>query len=1021
MPFSFGAVCDLLQSLESNHKRTRRQKPAKKIVDEWFAEHGEDLESAHVDKVALLSTLLPERRTDRIFNIKEKRLEQIVVKACLLGTRKDKLRHWQEPGSGRDLAECIEAILKEAPNGRGEDFTVEEIDDTLHQLAAAVPFSSPAVRSSRRPFHSAALNDSHPLERFFSQMNPRDVKWLCRLILKSFLPVIVPETMLYYRCHRLLPTVMKIHDNFAVALDLLNGPLRHSQERDIDLEQADLPRLIKPKVGVKVGRQTWLKARSIRHCLDMGRGLMSCETKVDGEYVQIHIDLSKGRDCIQIFSKSGKDSTADRREWHGAVRRSLGLGDPTSCQFEKQCILEGEMVVWHEIEKRVLGFEKIRKYVNRSGRFIGTDQDSQRHSFEKLMIVYFDVLLIDDDSMLNTRHSARRRRLETLIHRREGIADLVNSKIINFSSLRIATRELREAFAASIQHKEEGLVLKPDEPYFNFGNARRQYASCCLKLKKGYVKNLGDVGDFAVVGARYDPTRAKAMGLPNTKYTHFYLGCPTNKDSVLRFDVRPIFKVVNEVELNAQMTQYFWRSCWEGAVSPEENDVFDLDLPEGIMKGKKMAAVFKELPVFDVTGFSFHKESMTNFWSFRFPYVCKIHTDRSWKDCLSFDELQKLAETHRTFPDYEDRKKTAQWIEALEKADPKRSREAVMSQSQTTNTTETTASVLETPSQRNDVHSPVKSDSVRVRAVSSSSTSIPTPPTSSAVQPPEQSSAKDVESTERSPARKRRRIASPNSPRRSEHVIEVVDLTTPSASSTPSQRGVRQPLDDISSAPSSQGNVLPPPQPQISRLGTFHKERNMATSSPLPPRLPVAVSFNCQAAEVSSSFKSPSKTCPASALTNSATLLSPTCLHAGATCALANFLVLLSPCVASMPLLTEDLLPNHGIAAVFSDIPSWLATASLQTTVTRKQPRVVLVERRRAEATKEFLGRLQAEPLKGRHGRPEVVIVYDWRILEAITDEEKALRRSDGTGTRQKSGTGAHAKALWSKYYVGLC
>ncbi len=59
------------------------------------------------------------------------------------------------------------------------------------------------------------------------------------------------------------------------------------------------------------------RPRSIKHCMTMGHGRMSCERKMDGEYAQIHIDLSKSLDnCIQIFSKSGKDSTKDRIKLH---------------------------------------------------------------------------------------------------------------------------------------------------------------------------------------------------------------------------------------------------------------------------------------------------------------------------------------------------------------------------------------------------------------------------------------------------------------------------------------------------------------------------------------------------------------------------------------------------------------------------------------------------------------------------------------------------------------------------------
>lgn len=1014
MPFPFGAVCDLLQSLENDPKRPARvRKGSAQIVHEWFDRHEELLDQTDVDKVALLSTLLPERRTDRVFNIKEPRLERIVAKACLLGDRKKNLQRWKtEPGSGVDLADCVEAVLAEAPNGSGEEITVEKVDETLHQLAAGVAFSSSAVRSSRRTPKSTPGDGSHPLEAFFRTLTPRDAKWMCRLVLKSFYPVVVPEYLVYSRCHHLLPTVMKIHDNFAVATRLLDRHHRNSQMLDVVLDKADLTRLIKPQVGVKVGRQTWLKARSIMHALSLGRGLMSCETKMDGEYCQIHIDLSKGRDCIQIFSKSGKDSTTDRIKLHDAIKASLGLGTP-SCGFERRCILEGEMVVWSEADKRVLGFEKIRKHVNRSGRYIGTDEDSQPHSWEKLMIVYFDLLLVDEESLLNIRHSERRRRLSRLVHRQEGCSDLVKSQTINFTSPKVAAKELRNAFSSCISMREEGLVLKPDEPYFDFGPTRRQYASCCLKLKKGYIKGMGDVGDFAVVGARYDPTRAKGLGLPNTNYTHFYLGCLINKEAVIRFGEKPKFMIVNEVEMNKEMTEFFRRFVWARAVTPEENGEFDVEAPLGILQGKKMTTVFLERPVVDVTCFSFHKEANTGFWSLRFPYVSKIHLDRSWEDCIGFEELQELAEADTGRPDEQDSQELAQWIQALEDAGPKRTRKATVAQSQATDGTSSTASIKETGTQR-DVSKPTaKHRTDRADEVVSANMGILTPPTSSAARPPDKASPRCNGSIESSPARKRLREGSPASSRRAKRKIAVIDLTATSATKPSSQGSARAPLEDITSSSASQGNILPSPVPRLPRSKTLHEESNAAKPSPLPQCLSASASCN-PAGTISSLSRTETRPPPTSTTAASGTRTAPTCRHAGGTCALANHFVLLSPCVATIPWLAEDLLPGHGVAAVFTDVASWLASAPLRSTAasSRRPPRVVLVERRRTEATRSFLAKLQANPLVGRGGRPEPVIAYDWRLIEAITDEEKA---------RRGRGTGAHAQELWRKYYVGLC
>lgn len=117
MPFPFGKVCDLLQRLENDLNRKRNQKWAEQIVSTWFTEHRLLVDHDGTDKCALLSTLLPEIRTDRVFDIKERKLRNIFAKAHGLGhTRQQCLTRYETPGSGVDLAECIEEVLKETPN-----------------------------------------------------------------------------------------------------------------------------------------------------------------------------------------------------------------------------------------------------------------------------------------------------------------------------------------------------------------------------------------------------------------------------------------------------------------------------------------------------------------------------------------------------------------------------------------------------------------------------------------------------------------------------------------------------------------------------------------------------------------------------------------------------------------------------------------------------------------------------------------------------------------------------------------
>ena len=149
----------------------------------------------------------------------------------------------------------------------------------------------------------------------YRRLPARDAKWLTRLILKNYEPVVLDLRVVCASYHPLLPAILKVQDDLAIA-----GRIVDTLRCDRTVTgRSELTAYLKPSLGVKIGRQPWLKGRSIKHCLSMVQGRISCEEKMDGEYCQIHIDLSKGYNCIQIFSKSGKDSTRDRMALHEYV------------------------------------------------------------------------------------------------------------------------------------------------------------------------------------------------------------------------------------------------------------------------------------------------------------------------------------------------------------------------------------------------------------------------------------------------------------------------------------------------------------------------------------------------------------------------------------------------------------------------------------------------------------------------------------------------------------------------------
>lgn len=187
----------------------------------------------------------------------------------------------------------------------------------LHGIASRIVWSSPCIRADQGSSTAARGRDG--LEDIYRRLSAREAKWFTRLILKEFRPLILDSGLIYRCCDPALPLILKIQDDFATAIKTLQSLKSHSPAENVKHGAPQPLSLctVKPKLGIKVGRQNWFKGRSIKHCLDMGRGRMSVEEKIDGEYCQFHVRIRDGKLQIQIFSKSGKDSTEDRYKLRG--------------------------------------------------------------------------------------------------------------------------------------------------------------------------------------------------------------------------------------------------------------------------------------------------------------------------------------------------------------------------------------------------------------------------------------------------------------------------------------------------------------------------------------------------------------------------------------------------------------------------------------------------------------------------------------------------------------------------------
>lgn len=117
MPLSFALVCDLL---EQSHQLCISRKSNANAVASWFARNRDRVDAHDTNLAALLSTLLPEKRTDRVYCIQAQRLEKIIGRALMLGSsRIAELTRYKQPGLNIDLADCVERLLSTTVSGYG--------------------------------------------------------------------------------------------------------------------------------------------------------------------------------------------------------------------------------------------------------------------------------------------------------------------------------------------------------------------------------------------------------------------------------------------------------------------------------------------------------------------------------------------------------------------------------------------------------------------------------------------------------------------------------------------------------------------------------------------------------------------------------------------------------------------------------------------------------------------------------------------------------------------------------------
>ncbi|CZS97021.1 uncharacterized protein RAG0_06121 [Rhynchosporium agropyri] len=204
MPFPFVYICDLLDKIEGicvrdvPLLRKDRVSRTKDSLISWFMTHRWRINAQDTDSSAVLMMLKPEKQTDREYGLEE-HLEQVLARIFKMPTPMyEKMMRWKEEAHnhgdlGLRLCQILQEMKATPSSATASKISAEEIDQSLLRIAIFNDRSSLAVRSLMQP------EEKHPdgidvLENLYTQLQPREAKWLTRIILKDHGPATLPDS-----------------------------------------------------------------------------------------------------------------------------------------------------------------------------------------------------------------------------------------------------------------------------------------------------------------------------------------------------------------------------------------------------------------------------------------------------------------------------------------------------------------------------------------------------------------------------------------------------------------------------------------------------------------------------------------------------------------------------------------------------------------------------------------------------------------------------------------------------------
>lgn len=437
----------------------------------WRNEVGNDIYPA-------LRLVIPDSDRDRsVYRLKEQTIAKLLIKLMKISPRSEdghSLLNWKVPGksagsrmAGDFAGRCYEAVKKRPLRTEPGEMRIGEVNVLLDKLTAA----------------NGEVEQLPIFEEFYRRMNPEEIQWLIRIILKQMKIGATERTMLN-AWHPDGEKLFNVSSSLRhVCWELWDPTVTLEEEKSkLSLMQAFQPQLA--RYPLPTTKKTIQKLG-----LPVNNQVFYIEEKLDGERMQLHMQEDDGVFSFGFWSRKGKNYTylyGDSFEDGSSALTRYMKG--VFHEGVRSCILDGEMIAWDPTMNKMLAFGTLKTAA----------LNMQKNPFDKQgwrpLFRVFDCLFFNGNDLTNLILRERRRVLQSIIVK-EVPGRFEQHPYKEASS----SKEIEDMLREIVANSSEGLVIKNPQSVYELNRRPDSW----IKVKPDYMTEYGESLDCVIIGGYY--------------------------------------------------------------------------------------------------------------------------------------------------------------------------------------------------------------------------------------------------------------------------------------------------------------------------------------------------------------------------------------------------------------------------------------------------------------------------------------------------------------------------------------